>query len=56
MLAGAGSNLTSCWQALRSAFEKDAVDTGRDRLLLTAALWSHKDTVENVYEVEKLHL
>lgn len=36
---------------LREAFEKEAVSSGKDRLLLTAAVSAGKPTIDKAYEV-----
>ena len=39
---------------LREAFEKDAKDTGRERMLLTAAVAGARNTIDKAYEVDKV--
>ena len=41
-------------QELREAFDEDALATGKDRLLLTAAVAAGKGTIDRGYEVDKL--
>jgi len=41
-------------QELREAFDEDALATGKDRLLLTAAVGAGKGTIDRAYEVDKL--
>ena len=42
-------------QELREAFDEDADRTGRERLLLTAAVAAGKSTIDAAYEVEKIN-
>ena len=39
---------------LREGFEKEAKDTGKERLLLTAAVAGAKNTIDKAYEVDKV--
>ena len=41
-------------QDLKEAFENEATVTGRERLLLTAAVTAGKQTIDDGYEIEKL--
>jgi len=41
-------------QELLEAFEQEATDTGKERLLLTAAVSANKDTIDSSYEIDKL--
>lgn len=45
---------TKLCQMLRDAFEKEAIETGMDRLLLTAAVAGAKGTIDKAYEVDKV--
>ena len=39
-------------QEMRAAFEAEAAATGRERLLLTAAVGAGKSTIEKAYEID----
>ncbi len=40
---------------LREAFEDEASESGKERLLLTAAVAGAKNTIDKAYEVDKLN-
>lgn len=39
---------------LREGFEKESKETGKERLLLTAAVAGARNTIDKAYEVDKL--
>jgi len=43
-------------QELHTAFELDALDSGKERLLLTAAVAAGKSNIDAAYEVDKLSM
>lgn len=45
---------TKLCKMLREAFEKEAKETGRERMLLTAAVAGAKNTIDKAYEVDKV--
>jgi chitinase len=45
---------TKLCKMLREAFEKEAKDTGKERLILTAAVAGPKTTIDKAYEVDKV--
>jgi chitinase len=45
---------TKLCKMLREAFEQEAKDHGRERLLLTAAVAGARNTIDKAYEVDKL--
>ncbi|KAK2163330.1 hypothetical protein NP493_1463g01044 [Ridgeia piscesae] len=52
--SGDKQRFTFLVQELREAFDEDALATGKDRLLLTAAVGAGKGTIDRAYEVDKL--
>lgn len=45
---------TKLCKMLREAFEKEAKDTGKERMLLTAAVAGARNTIDKAYEVDKV--
>ena len=43
-------------QELYTAFELEALDSGKERLLLTAAVAAGKSNIDAAYEVDKLSM
>ena len=44
------------FQELRAAFEAEGVETGRERMLLTAAVAAGKPTIDTGYEIDKISM
>ena len=47
---------TKLCKMLREAFEKEAKESGRERLLLTAAVAGARNTIDKAYEVDKVSI